>query len=361
MKEFIYHAQPSKVYFGEGVVNKVGECVNDLGLKNFLIITSPGQSGKAVAEKISNELGDRCYGVYPKAIQHVPNEIVEEALTFLQDKEIDGLISIGGGSSVGLAKAIALNTNLPIIAIPTNYSGSELTHVWGITTDGIKTTGRNPVVKPKVVLFDSELTMHMPIKLTVVSAINAMAHCVEALYSENPNPISSIMAGEGIRAIAEGLPKLYENPLDIEARTKVLFGAWLSGTVLDTVPMGVHHRICHTLGGTCNLSHADTHTMILPYAIAYIKDYAPEAIKAIARAIGTETDDVAGFLFDFIQDLGGPKSLKELGLKEEDIKKAAAVACRKPLTYPRPIDEESIEILIRNAFSGKRPSREMVY
>ena len=304
MKEFIYEAQPSRVVFGVGSLNEVRTELNALGSKKAMVIATPEQ--ESLAQEVAELLGDLCVEVHAKAIQHVPMESVDKALERVRELQVDGLVAVGGGSSIGLAKAIALKTSLPILAIPTTYAGSEMTPIWGITENGLKKTGNNSIVKPKTVIYDPKLTVTLPATLTVTSGMNAIAHCVEALYAENANPIISLLAEDGIRALATSLPKILANPNDLDARSDAQYGCWLGGTALGSVGMALHHKLCHTLGGSYNLPHAETHTVILPHVIAYNASHAPEAIKAIARALGTDENDVAGCLFDLINSLGVP-------------------------------------------------------
>jgi maleylacetate reductase len=208
-------------------------------------------------------------------------------------------------------------------------------------------------VLPRTVLYDSTLTVTMPAQLTVTSAINAMAHCVEALYSKDANPIISLAAEDAIRAFGESLPAVLKDPADLEARSKALYGAWLGGVSLGAVGMALHHKLCHTLGGSFNLPHAETHTVVLPHAVAYNAESAPEAMSRIARALGVKS--AAQGLFDLAKSLGAPVSLESLGLKEADLDRAAEIASQNPYWNPRPVTREGIRALLGDAFEGKRP------
>lgn len=244
---------------------------------------------------------------------------------------------------------------MPIIAIPTTYSGSEMTPIWGISRDGRKTTGRDPVVMPKMVIYDPELLVSLPPALSITSGINAMAHAVEALYAENANPITSIMAEEGIRGLAQGLPLVAKKPSDIEARSDTLYGAWLSATVLGQVGMALHHKLCHTLGGSFGMPHAETHTVVLPYATAFNGQETPQAMAVIARALDCDAADVAGSIQDIARNNGGPVSLNELGFKAEDLDQAAEIAMQNRYYNPRPFTQDDIRDLLGRAFDGTRP------
>ena len=353
MKNFQYETHSGKVVFGAGALSKVRDELEILGTKRALVIATPEQ--EELALEVAGLLGDFCAGVHAKAVQHVPYETVEAAMHRVQALDVDSLVPVGGGSSIGLAKAIALNSSLPILAIPTTYAGSEMTPIWGLTENGIKKTGKNLVVKPKSVIYDPKLTVTLPARLTVTSGMNAIAHCVEGLYAENANPVTSLMAEEGIRALGTSLPDIAGNPNDLEARSAALYGTWLGGTVLGSVGMALHHKLCHVLGGSYNLPHAETHTVILPYALWYNAGHAPEAVKAISRALGSAENDAAGSLYDLASSLGVPTSLAEIGMKKEDLDKAAELAVQNPYYNPRPIDKESIRQLLDYAYAGKRP------
>ncbi|WP_251551420.1 maleylacetate reductase [Neobacillus muris] len=358
MENFEYDVQASRVIFGTGKRKKVLDELQNLGKKRALVISTPGR--EKLALEVKNLLGDCCAGIHAKAIQHVPIETVRESLKLVEDQGVDSLIAIGGGSSIGLAKAISLQTSLPILAIPTTYAGSEMTSVWGITENGQKTTGKNVIVKPKTVIYDPELTFTLSPHITVTSGMNAIAHCVEGLYAENANPIISLMAEEGIRSLFKSLPIILADPNDSDARSQALYGCWLGSTVLGAVGMALHHKLCHVLGGSYNLPHAETHTIILPYAIWYNANHVPEAIKIMARAFGCDEKDTAGALFEFTTSLGVRTSLAEIGMKEKDLDDAARLASKNPYYNPRPVDEQSIRQLLELAYKGTRPQQEVM-
>lgn len=351
MKDFIYNALPGRVVFGAGKLAQLGEEVGRLELSNVLVLSTPGQ--RAMAERVSVQLGDLSAGVYDQAKMHVPRETADAAIAHTRKMKADGCIAVGGGSTIGLAKAIALKTGLPVIAVPTTYAGSEMTPIWGLTIDSIKKTGRDLTVLPRTVIYDPELSLSLPAEMSVVSGMNAVAHCVEALYAQEANPVISMMAEEGIRAMAQGLPSIVKNPEDSEARTDVLYGAWLAGTVLGSVGMALHHKLCHTLGGSFNLPHAQVHTVILPHATAYNCSAAPDAMAAVKRALGKQ--EAAGGLFDLILSLGAPVSLQAIGMHESDLEQAADIATRNPYYNPREVTREGVLKLLRSAYEGHRP------
>ena len=309
------------------------------------------------AEDVARRLGARCAGIFPRAVMHVPIETAREARAEAKRLGADCAVAIGGGSTTGLGKAIALESALPILAIPTTYAGSEMTPIYGITEAGMKKTGRDRKVLPRTVIYDPLLTLGLPAGLSATSGMNAIAHAVEGLYAEDANPIMAMMAEEGIRALAAGLPRVQQTPADIDARADCLYGAWLCGAVLGAVGMALHHKLCHTLGGTWNLPHAETHTIVLPHAVAYNTAAAPEAMRRVARALGLNgASSAASGLFDLAKSLGAPVALKAIGMPESELDRAADIAVQSPYYNPRPIDRAAIRQLLDDAYHGRRPA-----
>jgi maleylacetate reductase len=299
-------------------------------------------------------LGPRVAAVSDKAAMHVPSDVARQGRAEADQARADILVAVGGGSTVGLAKAIALETGLPIVAIPTTFAGSEMTPIWGLTADGMKKTGRDDRVLPRAILYDPELTASLPPAIAGPSGMNAIAHCVEALYAQNANPVVSLMAEEGIRALAQGLPALVQAPSEIEPRSRCLYGAWLAGMCLGSVGMAIHHKLCHTLGGTWGLPHAETHTILLPHAVAFNASAAPDAMARIARALGVPS--AAAGLFDLAKAIGAPLALKTLGMAEADLDRAADLAIASPYFNPRALERGGIRRLLDDAFHGHRPA-----
>jgi maleylacetate reductase len=352
MLRFAYDMLPSRVVFGVGSLDALTDEIDRLGVHRALVLSTPEQRGDA--QKIADRLGARAAGLFDKAVMHVPIEIAEQAREQARALGADGCVAVGGGSTTGLAKAIALVSTLPILAIPTTYAGSEMTPIWGITEDGVKKTGRDPRVLPKTVLYDPALTLTLPAALSATSGMNSIAHCVEALYSKDANPIISMLAEEGIRSLALSLPIVVKDPGNLEARSNVLYGAWLGGVALGAVGMALHHKLCHTLGGSFNLPHAETHTVVLPHATAYAADAAPEAMKRITRALGAKS--AAQGLYRLAVSLGAPTSLAAIGMKAADLDRAADLAVQNPYYNPRPISRAGIRALLQDAFDGRRPN-----
>jgi maleylacetate reductase len=351
MLQFTYEALPARVIFGVGSVKRVGEEVARLGAERALVLSTPGQ--RSLAEAIAAQLGSRAAGIFSGAVMHVPVEVVEAAQGEAVRLGADLCVAVGGGSTVGLAKALALKMGLPIVAIPTTYAGSEMTPIWGLTDGGAKRTGRDPRVLPKCVIYDPEMTVGLPPSVSGSSGMNAIAHCVEALYAPDGNPIVALMAEEGVRALATSLPRLVREPRDLEARSQALYGAWLAGASLGAVSMGLHHKLCHTLGGLYNLPHAEMHAIILPHAVRYNAAAAPEAMGKIARAL--DVDDAPGGLFDLAREVGAPIALSYIGMREEELDRAAERATCDPYSNPAPVTTEGVRELLENAYHGARP------
>jgi len=243
---------------------------------------------------------------------------------------------------------------LPILAIPTTHAGSEMTPIYGMTEAGLKRTGTDLRVLPRTVIYDPELTLTLPVDMSVTSAMNALAHAAEGLYSRDANPITSLIAEEAIAAIGRGLPGLHANGQDLQARAMLLYGAWLAGSVLGSVGMALHHKLCHTLGGTFNLPHAATHTIVLPHALAYNARSAPQAMHRIARALGS--DSAALGVYELARRHGAPLALRDLGMTVADVDKAADIASANPYWNPRPVEREAIRSLLHEAFEGTPPA-----
>ncbi|MBV8624809.1 MAG: maleylacetate reductase [Herbaspirillum sp.] len=353
MQAFTYTSTAARVIFGPGSLKQLEQETRLLGAQRALVLCTPGQ--RASAERVAALLGPRCAGIFDQAVMHVPIETARQAREVARQLGADCAIAIGGGSTLGLGKAIALESELPILAIPTTYAGSEMTPIYGITEAGLKKTGRDVRILPRTVIYDPELSAGLPLALSVTSGINAMAHAAEGLYAVDANPIMSMLAEEGIRALAEGLPRIVARSDDIDARSHCLYGAWLCGTVLGNVGMSLHHKLCHTLGGSYNLPHAQTHTVILPHALAYNAPAAPEAMQRIARALGVA--DAAQGVYDLAARLQAPLSLQALGMPREALERCADIALQNAYANPRPLEKAALLALLEDAWEGRRPQR----
>jgi len=261
---------------------------------------------------------------------------------------------VGGGSTIGLGKAIAYRTDLPQLVVPTTYAGSEMTPILGQTENGLKTTLRSPKVLPETVIYDPELTLTLPGFISGPSGMNAIAHAVEALYAEDANPVISLMAEESIQALSGALPAILADGNDMAARERALYGSWLAGICLGSVGMALHHKLCHTLGGSFDLNHADVHCLMIPYSTAYNREAAPQAMAAISRALGGK--EPAEGLYELMLAVGQKRSLAQMGLSEADLDRAADLAVRNPYFNPRPVTREGVREVLAAAYGGRRPA-----
>lgn len=352
MDDFVYQQRARRLYFGAGVRRRAGELLEAEGLRRaFLIVDdAAGLSG------IASDLGVRPAATWTEVRQHVPGELAEAARAAAGAAGADCVVCVGGGSATGLAKAIALTAQIPILAVPTTYAGSEQTTIYGITGDRHKRTGRDAVVLPRIVLYDPELTLALPAAVTGASAFNALAHCVNGLHTQGANPITSAIAIEGIRAIAEVLPVVMASPADLDARARMQYGAALAGMVLGDTSTGLHHKICHVLGGTFDLVHADSHSVVLPHSTAFDAPTYLGATSALARALDTRPDDVGGALWDLAKRSGVPTSLAGLGLDRAHLHEVAHRVAVESGNSPQPVAEGALLGLLQRAFDGTRPT-----
>ncbi|MES2401675.1 MAG: maleylacetate reductase [Pseudomonadota bacterium] len=352
MKSFVYNGQPSRVVFGAGSLQHLLREIDLLGATKALVLSTPEQ--RKSAEMIADLLGARAAGVFDRAVMHVPIETAREAREVANRLGADCAVAIGGGSTTGLGKAIALDSGLPILAIPTTYAGSEMTPIYGITEAGIKKTGKDARVLPRTTIYDPELSAGLPVGMSITSGINAIAHAAEGLYATDSNPVMDLMAKEGIAAMGRALPAIKKTPNDMQARSDALYGTWLCGMVLGNVGMALHHKLCHTLGGSFNLPHAETHTIVLPHALAYNAAAAPQAMQVISEALGKK--NAAQAVYDLAKDNGAPVALKDIGMKEADLEKACDIAMQNQYANPRPLERAAIRQLFQDAFEGTRPA-----
>ncbi|MCY4427926.1 MAG: maleylacetate reductase [Halieaceae bacterium] len=351
IEPFVYQGSPARVIFGSGTKSHVAKEAERLGMERALVLSTPQQV--EMAEEIAGLLGDASAGVYTRAAMHTPVEVTADAMALVKDKAVDGVVSIGGGSTTGLGKAIAYRTDLPQLVIPTTYAGSEMTNILGQTEDGIKTTVRSPSILPETVIYDVDYTMGLPDWLSGISGINAIAHAVEALYAHDGNPVLSTMACEGIAALHRSLPRIADDMTNREARTDALYGAWLCGMCLGSSSIALHHKLCHVLGGSFDLPHAETHTAVLPHALAYNAPAVPTAMASLGLAMHTTTPAAA--LFDLAERMGAKTALKDLGMPADGIDRAVEITLKNPYWNPRELEAEGIRGIIQSAWSGTRP------
>jgi maleylacetate reductase len=345
---FTYDALGGRVVFGVGSVDRLGEEVDRLGARRALAL-----AGKRTVDGLVERLGDRCAGAFTDVQQHVPVALAARATETARELGADCLVAMGGGSATGLAKAVALEHRAPIVCVPTTYSGSEMTPIYGLTGPEGKRTGRDPRAQPTAVLYDPALTVGLPAAVTGPSGMNALAHCAEALYAPGANPVSSLLASEGARALHRGLPAAVADPADLAARSDALLGAFMAGAAL-AAGVGIHHQLCHLLGGTYGLPHAELHAVLLPHAVRFVAPAAPAAVARLAVALGV--DDAAAALWDLARRLGAPAGLGELGLAEAELDRAAGLAAAQVAQRPRPAGVEELRALLDDAWRGRRPS-----
>jgi maleylacetate reductase len=355
MRAFVYDALPGRVVFGLGVRRRVGAELSVLGCEKVFIISSSHAAD--VATKVAEQLGTKVAATRIGVRQHVPDSLAASARAEAHEIEADGLVCIGGGSATGLAKVVAVETGLPIVAVPTTYSGSEMTPIYAVTGEH-KKTGRDLRALPKVVLYDPELTLGLSARVSATTGFNALAHCVEALYAKGANPVTSLQAEEGISALAYALPRVVAAGDDIEARSDALYGAYLAGAALAVTGTALHHKACHVLGGTWGLVHGEVNAVVLPHVVAYNALGAPEAIGRIAVGLGVaDSGDAAGALFDLACEIGAPTSLAELGLPADALEEAAELIVEETGTSnPRPVDKDSVLRMLEQAYAGARPT-----
>jgi maleylacetate reductase len=341
---FIHDTLPQRVCFGSGqaAANLRAE-IGNLGARTVMLIAS--KSEMPMADEMA--AGLPVVLRHDDVVMHVPVEVAERARAAAVGNNIDALVSVGGGSTTGLAKAIAMTTGLPIVAVPTTYAGSEATPVWGLTEGARKTTGVDLRVLPKVVIYDAALTTSLPVAMSVASGLNALAHCVDAMWGPSADPINAALAAEGIRSLAAGLPQVVADPAGLEGRERTLYAAYLSAAAFASAGSGLHHKICHVLGGKYNLPHAQTHATVLPYVLAFNGPAAPEAERRIAAAFGSAT--AIDGLQALKRQLDAPRALRDYDFAEDSIADAPS--------NPRPVTADDLRALLRAAWSGADPAR----
>ncbi len=344
-------AKYQRVLFGVGVRNTVADEVRRLGCSRALILSTPPQSSSAL--DLAAALNDMSAGVFSRAAMHTPVEVTEDALRHVQEINADCIVAIGGGSTTGLGKAIAHRTGLPQIVIPTTYAGSEATPILGQTEDGVKTTLTDRKVLPEVILYDPELVATLPVGMTVTSALNAMAHAAEALYARDKSEDSNQLAIDGLTSFVKSLPKVLQDPEDLAAREETQRGAWACGAVLGRVGMALHHKLCHTLGGSFDLPHAETHAIILPHAIHYNAQAVPGLLAPLTDLLGGSSPGMA--LWQFAKSMGAPLALRVLGLQVQDLDRVVEIATRNPYWNPREVTADGIRALLEKAWTGEAP------
>jgi alcohol dehydrogenase class IV len=382
MHEFHSTFSAQEVIFGAGAISRLSEAVDRLGWQRLLLCTSRSLRRNGHAGRVESALGERLVATYERVQPHVPDATVAEALALADEQRVDALIALGGGSAIGLAKAVghalerrrtgaeekpALPTDqpmVPVVAIPTSYAGSEMTPVYGVTSHeeggSRKATVTDPKVAPKLIIYDPTLTLDLAPEMTASTGTNALAHCIEALYSITRNPLSTAAATDGVRYIISALPRCHVAGDDLEARTNMLIGSYLAGTALATVAMGLHHGLCHVLGGTAGVPHGVANGIMLPHAMRFNLDATAPQLALAARAMGITSADPHTAAEEAIQrvqalvgQLGLPQRLRAAGVAEADLPRLAQLALRSRAVQsnPRPVtDAAQVEAVLRAAW-----------
>ena len=347
--QFTHDWLPQRVRFATASATEaVVEEVRRLGASRVMAIASDAARAEPVLSGVPVEV------LHTDVAMHVPVEVAERARAVAADHVVDAIVCVGGGSTTGLAKAVALTSGLPIVAVPTTYAGSEATDVWGLTEHGRKTTGVDPRVLPRTVVYDAGLMLTLPVPTSVASAFNALAHCVDSMWAPRSDPVDRALAIEGIRALRTGLPRVVEDPMELEGREQTLYGAYLAAVAFASAGSGLHHKICHVLGGMFGLPHAETHTVVLPYVVALNAPFVPEFDRRMADALGA-TSALEG-IQALRDETAAPRSLRDLGLLEADVPRAVQpILEAAPPSNPAPATADSVEALLRAAWEGKEP------
>jgi len=352
MRAFTYDAVPGRVVFGVGSRRSLADELEAIGARRVLVVASPAEDH--LADEVTGLLGDRVAGRFRDVVQHVPEDGAQAARAATREAGADSVLTIGGGSATGFGKAVALVDDVHLVALPTTYAGSEMTTIWGLTEGVHKRTGKDARVKPELVVYDPELTLSLPPRIAGPSGMNALAHCVEALYGPGANPIVSLMALEGIRALDRSLPVVCASPDDVDARTDALYGAYLAAAALASGGIGLHHKTCHVLGGMFGLDHGDMNAVVLGHSLAYNATAVPDVMADIGSALGT--DDAPGALFDLAAAIGAPTSLEAIGMPADGLDEATRRVVAEAADNVRPPEPDGVRRMLDDAFRGRRPA-----
>ena len=353
MESFIHNTNPARVVFGAGQVARLGEEVERLGCSRTIVVCTPGRA--EMAAELSASLGPKRVAVHAEARMHVPIETAEAGRAATREHKADSVVSIGGGSAIGLGKAIALECDIPLLCVVTTYSGSEMTSACGMVENGRKVQHHSPRMLPRVVIYDAELTVGLPPATAGPSGFNAIAHSVGSLYRQSSTPLLRLTSLDGIRAMARALPRIMADPADLDARGEALYGAWLCGMAAGSGARSIHHKLAHVVGGSFDLPHAETHTILLPHSTAYNADTEPDAMAALAGAL--DASDGPEALYALERNVGTPTALKDIGMPQDGLDQAADEAMERPYPNPRPLDRAAIRTLLDNAWRGRPPVR----
>ncbi|MGA8951145.1 MAG: maleylacetate reductase [Xanthobacteraceae bacterium] len=349
LSRFTYHSDPIRIVFGAGAIGSLAAEADFHKMSRLVVLCS--KSRRDFARRVTMGIADRCTGVSDASEPNMPRAAFERFLADLKQHNADGFVAVGGGSPIGLAKAAAATTKLPYIAIVTTYSGSEMAARWRIGVAEGRITGEGAAALPATAIYDPELTLDLPPRVSAASGMNAIAHAVESLYGIDTNPVVQTMAEEAIRLLGSNLPRIVDNPRDLAARSDVLYGAWLAANFRAEV--GLEHAIAQRVRQWFDLDHAHTHAIATPYAIGFNAKAAPEAMRRITRALSV--GDAARGLYDLNVRLGLPTGLKGLGMREQDIEKAVEVVAAVKIDHPKPVSKADLLNIIGQAYAGEPP------
>ena len=357
LTSFVHDIPAPRVIFGAGHRSQVPDEVARLEAQRVLVIGD--DTLVEMVQEIADAVAGRLAGTFCESVRHIPIEVARRAVAAARDADADLLVAVGGGSCIGTAKVVARELDLPILAVPTSHTGSEMTPIWALTENQVKNTARDQKVLPATVVYDPELTLSLPPQQAGNSGMNAMAHLVESMYSPVASPISMLMAQEGIRALAAGLPRVVEDPTDIKARSLAMYGGWLGGWVLGTTTMSVHHTITRVIGGTYDTPHGATHSAVLPYVTMFNSLAANPAMRTVKRALGQASRPAprAGVgLWELARDIGATTSLRALGLPESAVDEITEQVVAASPPNPRPLTRSGLRNLLEAAYRGERPT-----
>ena len=351
-RPFVFPGLNTRVIFGHGTLAQAPQEVARMGRRRALVLSTSHQADQAQA--LADSLGAATAGVFAEAAMHTPVDVTERAVAAYNQRGADCVVALGGGSTTGLGKAIATRTGADQLVIPTTYAGSEMTDILGETEKGEKLTRRDASIRPEVVLYDVDLTLGLPVAMTMTSALNAIAHAMEGFYAPDRNPVTEALSRDALAAFARALPALRDTPHDPKARAQALYAAWGCSTALGYVQMALHHKLAHVLGGSFGTPHAETHAILLPHTTAYNEVAVADLLAPIRETFG-QASAGAG-LWHFARDIGAPLSLAELGLSEADLDRAADIAAKNPYANPREITRPGIRQLLQDAWDGREPA-----
>jgi maleylacetate reductase len=343
---------PGRIVFGDGAVARLADELDQADLRQAMLITASRDA--QLGEQGRKALSERVRLHWDEVRQHVPRELAQRATAAAEAAGADVLVAVGGGSTTGLGKAVAVATGLPLVVVPTTYAGSEMTPIYGLTSDNDKTTARDARALPRIVVYDPQLLTTLPSAVVGPSGLNALAHCAEALWAPNADPVTDAIALDGARRLRQHLPGAYATD-DPAARGEVLIAACLAGTALGTVGTSLHHALCHLLGGMFDAPHAETHAILLPYAVSYLQPAVPGAARRLAQAMNASEHALARNIWELGRSVGTPAGLRSVGIREEQIPLLTQAALDRQLSSPRPLEYGPLRDALHAAWSGQPP------